>query len=638
MSVDRAKKFNIRTGVKEVLRRLGWKHLLLYVFWPLVFLGVLFMNFRTMFGMAERNAEYAGINKVMEFQENFNEYLTVANGAIVSISRNVDRLIDDGADFDDVEEYLSRETQLLDDRIASDTTGLYGYVMGRYVDGAGWVPWDGYVATDRPWYKEALAAGGRITYVSPYVDMQTGDRIVTIVKQVNEKGDVVAIDLSTKGLQQIAEKMVDGNEDDQVVIVDEDGTVVVHSDPSVVGTDCLASDAAEPGRSIGERLLKNGETMFEVEYGVTHDVVFARAIGGGWYAVSVTATDRSFSTIYRVMSVTTVFAVIGMLFIFIFMVYLSVTRVRAEDRSQNLQSVSMIYVSIYRIDLMLNTFEEVFCSSEEIENMLRKRKGDAKNVFRTMMSLVTDDRSRTAVLDFTDLGTLNDRMKSVDTITLEFMSYKGNWCRGRFNAAERDAKGDLRCVLWMVENIDEEKRSRDRLLYLSETDALTGISNRGSGEARIRKALEEGDGGMFVLLDLDRFKAINDECGHEVGDRVLQVVADSMKKAFRENDIIMRLGGDEFAAFMPLVYSRGAGEFIIDRFLGYVDKAEVEGMNGRKIEVSIGAAFYLLSDTYAFETLYKRADSCTYESKKVNGSAVTFYNLNEEEEQEDNSK
>ena len=461
MNADRAKKFDLRSGAKEVLRRLGWKHFLLYIFWPLVFLGVLFMNFRTMFGIARQNAEYAGISKVMEFQESFNEYLTVADGAIVSISSNVDRLIDEGADFDDVEEYLSRETDLLDDRIASDTTGLYGYVMGRYVDGAGWVPWDGYIATDRPWYIEAVAAAGRITYVSPYVDMQTGDRIVTIAKQINDKGDVVAMDLSTKGLQQIAENMSDGSEEDHVVIIDEDGTVVVHSDPSVVGTNCLAADSSEHARIIGEKLLKNGETMFEVEHGIKHDVVFARQIGGGWYAVSVTETDRSFSEIHKVVGVSMVFAVLGMIFIFIFMIYLSVSRIRTEDRCRNLQAVSVNYVSIYRVDLTLNTFEEILCSSEEIKNMLKKRKEDARNVLRTVMSLVTDDCSRAAVLKFADLKTLNDRMKDVDTVTLEFMSYKGNRCRGRFNAAERDAKGDLRCVLWMVEYIDEDMEGTD---------------------------------------------------------------------------------------------------------------------------------------------------------------------------------
>ncbi|MCR5178810.1 MAG: diguanylate cyclase [Lachnospiraceae bacterium] len=629
---SRTKKSNVKINAKELFRRIGWKHMLLYIFWPLVFLGVLFMNFRTMFGLAEKNAEYAGVNKVMEFQESFHEYLTVADGAITSIAGNVGKMIEEGSDYKEVEEYLSRETTLLDDRIARDTTGLYGYVMGEYVDGAGWVPWDGYVATERPWYREAVAAKGRITYVSPYVDMQTGDRMLTIAKQVNDNGDVVAIDLVTDGLQHIAERMTGLNGDENVVILDEDGTVVVHSDPSQVGMNYLDAAAPEPGRTIGERLLKNGETMFEVEYGIINDVVFARVIGGGWYAVSVTETNSSFSVVYRLVSVTLVSAIFGTIFILAFMIYLTISRIRAEDRSQNLQSVSKIYVSIYRLNLVTDSFEEIFCSSDEIGNMLRKRRDDTKNVLRTVMSLVTDDRSRTDVIGFTDLTTLNDRMKNTDTLTLEFMSHRGHWCRGRFTAAERDENGDLKVVLWMVENIDEEKRSRDMLLYLSETDALTGICNRDCGESRIRKLLEEGEGGMFVLLDLDRFKSINDEFGHEVGDRVLKTVADCMKRAFRENDVIMRLGGDEFAAFMPLVHGREAGEYIIDRFLSYIDKAKVHGMHDRNIEVSIGVAFYLMTDTFAFETLYKQADGCAYESKKIKGSTVTFYEREDTDE------
>ncbi|MBQ6967561.1 MAG: GGDEF domain-containing protein, partial [Lachnospiraceae bacterium] len=139
------------------------------------------------------------------------------------------------------------------------------------------------------------------------------------------------------------------------------------------------------------------------------------------------------------------------------------------------------------------------------------------------------------------------------------MNPEKEWNRARFVVVERDNDGTLLSVLFMVETIDEEKKARDRLLYLSETDSMTGINNRGSGENKVRKLLLDGDGGMFMLLDVDKFKSINDTYGHAAGDKVLISIAECMRRAFRNNDVMMRLGGDEFAAFAPMVYTREGG-------------------------------------------------------------------------------
>ena len=88
----------------------------------------------------------------------------------------------------------------------------------------------------------------------------------------------------------------------------------------------------------------------------------------------------------------------------------------------------------------------------------------------------------------------------------------------------------------------------------------------------------------------------------------------------------MRLGGDEFAAYAPLVYNREAGEIILERLMEKIQRIEIPELLGRTVSVSVGAAFYRPSDRFSFEELYRRADRCTYLSKKHPGCYVTYYN------------
>ena len=204
------------------------------------------------------------------------------------------------------------------------------------------------------------------------------------------------------------------------------------------------------------------------------------------------------------------------------------------------------------------------------------------------MKKVTEQRSLEEVLEFVDLSTLDRRMKGRDTISVEFLNYEHLWHRGRFIAVDRYQDGSLRVVLWAVEQIDDEKRYRDKLQYLAETDQLTGINNRGSGEHKIRGLIQNGIGGMFVLFDADKFKSINDTYGHEAGDPVLIAIAECMSRSFRDRDIIMRLGGDEFAVYVPYVYTRADGEPIIERFISAIQKINLPEIEGRPINISLG--------------------------------------------------
>ncbi|HAK57831.1 MAG TPA: hypothetical protein DCP06_02525 [Lachnospiraceae bacterium] len=170
-----------------------------------------------------------------------------------------------------------------------------------------------------------------------------------------------------------------------------------------------------------------------------------------------------------------------------------------------------------------------------------------------------------------------------------------------------------------------EREEKRHLVKLSQTDAMTGIYNRGGGERMISEAIDAKAEGLFILLDADKFKSVNDNYGHDVGDKVIISIADALKSSFRDDDIVMRLGGDEFAVYAPGVCDSDAASHVIRRFFKAIDAIEIPEMENRKICVSLGACFWLVSDPIHFENLYKRADAMLYDSKQVEGNHVEYW-------------
>jgi len=204
-------------------------------------------------------------------------------------------------------------------------------------------------------------------------------------------------------------------------------------------------------------------------------------------------------------------------------------------------------------------------------------------------------------------------------ILLHLAVYKRRTLQKNYNS-ERSLRNELAQAL----KVSEEHQKKEReLLYLSETDKLTGIANRGA-EGKIKQFMEIGTLGMFCLFDVDKFKSINDNYGHLTGDKVLIAIADCMKKVFRETDIILRLGGDEFAAFTIGITEKEIATNLINRFFAEIDQINIPELEGTKISVSLGATFILSNNALDFETAYKRADKGCYISKREEGNYFTF--------------
>ena len=175
-----------------------------------------------------------------------------------------------------------------------------------------------------------------------------------------------------------------------------------------------------------------------------------------------------------------------------------------------------------------------------------------------------------------------------------------------------------------IDKMIKDAKEKEMLIALSETDQMTSLLNRVSGEKKVTEHLKNGDGGFLILLDVDHFKSINDTFGHGVGVQVIIQVAKCLKSTFREHDIVFRLGGDEFSAYAADVTTKKIANQIISRFIEKLEKIVIQELGDRTITASIGATIIPSGTPVNFAEKYKLVDEGVYESKKIEGSHVTF--------------
>lgn len=160
----------------------------------------------------------------------------------------------------------------------------------------------------------------------------------------------------------------------------------------------------------------------------------------------------------------------------------------------------------------------------------------------------------------------------------------------------------------------ETIRQRDELARLANTDRLTGILNRQGFEQRIREemagTLRRDSTFLLLVLDLDWFKQLNDTYGHPIGDKALKSIAQNLRSAVREQDIVARTGGDEFTVVLTDVRSGDEAKLVIERMK---KSMKLEEYN---LGVSIGVAEFP-TEGRDFEELYRLADSRLYQGKNT---------------------
>ncbi len=189
-------------------------------------------------------------------------------------------------------------------------------------------------------------------------------------------------------------------------------------------------------------------------------------------------------------------------------------------------------------------------------------------------------------------------------------------------------QGGERRFLMTVEDIAARKRDEARLNALANFDPLTALPNRALFHQRLQRSLVHAqrfnEGLAVLVIDLDRFKNVNDTLGHEAGDRVLQAVAERLKGCLREVDTLARLGGDEFAVLVEQVADTRMVGAVARKLLKAVSEVLMLGEQEYHITTSIGISTYP-ADGADGTTLLKNADTAMYRAKEKGKNNSQFY-------------
>ena len=172
-------------------------------------------------------------------------------------------------------------------------------------------------------------------------------------------------------------------------------------------------------------------------------------------------------------------------------------------------------------------------------------------------------------------------------------------------------------TIWILEDISLAREARDKLSWTATHDSLTGLVNRKEFEARLDLAMSQFNRQQIcaMFIDLDKFKAVNDNAGHAAGDEVLRSVAALVNGAVRQSDTVGRLGGDEFAILLPgcpLPRAQGIAEQV--RLAVQAYRLQAGGQT-----FTVGTSIGLVEVTPAFANVaavIHATDSACYEAKR----------------------
>jgi diguanylate cyclase (GGDEF)-like protein/PAS domain S-box-containing protein len=223
-----------------------------------------------------------------------------------------------------------------------------------------------------------------------------------------------------------------------------------------------------------------------------------------------------------------------------------------------------------------------------------------------------------------------------DEISSDEIELKNGMFLERYSAPIFGKNGEEYGRIWTFNDITDRKHAIDKIEHLAFYDALTGLPNRlellNSLKRALAASVRSGRDGAILFIDLDNFKTINDTLGHDVGDQLLQQVAERLISCIRANDTIAhlaRLGGDEFVVMLEDLSEKAIeaaiqAKVVGNKLLYALNQPYQLVKHDYQSSVSIGVAFF--SDHYQKqEDLLKHADIAMYQAKKDGRNTIRLF-------------
>ena len=259
----------------------------LLVTFSLMVFGVIY-NSRLFYGVSVQSIYKSGEDKVENLSAELENYLTIAMSTLNVTADSVDLMLENGESQDAIMEYIYGQTQRQFDNFDENFTGLYGFIRGEYMDGAGWVPPEGYDPTTRDWYKVAASGDGSVMIIPPYVDAHTHSVVITICKPLTSEAEdgsydtrnIVALDVIVNHIQDLTER-VSIAEDGYAMIVNREGLIISHRDREMCGENVNDRYGAE----LFDSIVSAGNGVIEVTENDEEHTFFVNTVMDQWYVL-----------------------------------------------------------------------------------------------------------------------------------------------------------------------------------------------------------------------------------------------------------------------------------------------------------------------------------------------------------------
>ena len=258
--------------------------------------GFTVYNFVSFYNNAVGNVEAVGENALAYETEQLTGYLNKGMDVLKVTSISVEYMIDEGKSAKDIERFLIEQSQRYMEDIDENFSGIYGWVLGEYIDGIGWVPDADFVAKERDWYIAAQKGKGEAVIVSPYVDAHTHTVMISISRMLSDGDSVISLDITLNEIQALISQI--GLDDmGYGFIVVRDGMVVAHRDVAEIGKNYY-----ENSEMAGLLNAISGEhSTFDYDIGGNECKIFTNTVMDDLRVVLVIESAKLFSAIQAIL-------------------------------------------------------------------------------------------------------------------------------------------------------------------------------------------------------------------------------------------------------------------------------------------------------------------------------------------------
>ena len=271
-----------------------------------VILSVAFIfAYRNVYKSSQEALVSATEDKITLISENTSSFLQKAKTVVNVEAGSIEQMMENGDSNAEILEYLLYQTDYQIGKIDSRFTGVYGYYRGEYLDGNRWDPYANgaeYYPKERPWYLAALEGNGTVSVASPYLDMDTGNIVLSITKLLSDGESVVGMDISLADLSDYINEYLDEDKFGYAYIIDNTGTVVASMDGSETGLNYFKEYAERDAFGVSDmfRQTLSSDEPFEYTLDGRKNLIISRTIENNWQVIAATDSDAVNAPLTRI--------------------------------------------------------------------------------------------------------------------------------------------------------------------------------------------------------------------------------------------------------------------------------------------------------------------------------------------------